>query len=217
MPDRAELVSYIKRDKAEQKAAGVKSIDIRVYFDFGDGYPLVDAEKMLDIMDCLPDAEVYAGTMVTPLYFHAANGEGLVCPVSSQNGMKAKAHNRRTMDADEQAVTQEAEECAKREQAYAEQEERYAREEAEREQRRKDEEERERKKYEQAVADAEQAILGRRTVENAQICIPDTGKRACVILHLMKRYGVNVPMRTQGWINSALRSLIPEQASEKTC
>lgn len=58
------------------------------------------------------------------------------------------------------------------------------------------------KVIEQKLAEAEMQIKNNKMVQNEQL---DDGKY--VILCLMKKYGIKVPLKTQGWINSKLANV----------
>lgn len=55
--------------------------------------------------------------------------------------------------------------------------------------------------YETAVFNAEQAILNKKPVVNSEI------KNTCLLLCLFRENAVDVPLKTQGWIKSALHSV----------
>lgn len=63
-------------------------------------------------------------------------------------------------------------------------------------------------KAEAIIKNAEQAIINNETVKNVDITLYKSSKynsnTTSLILHLMKKYNINVPMKTQGWINKAL-------------
>lgn len=42
----------------------------------------VNPELLIDIMCCLSDAKVYAGSRIQPIYFEADNGDGILLPVN---------------------------------------------------------------------------------------------------------------------------------------
>jgi len=57
------------------------------------------------------------------------------------------------------------------------------------------------KEYEQAIANAEQAILRKEKLLNANI----QGKS--LIMQLIRKYGISVPLKTQGWIIKTLHDI----------
>lgn len=79
--------------------------------------------------------------------------------------------------------------------------EKEAEEMAEYEARKKAEEEEERTKIEKAIQDAENAIRLKRTLHN------DKFEGKAIVLYLLQKYGVKVPLKTQGWINNALAQI----------
>lgn len=78
--------------------------------------------------------------------------------------------------------------------------------------------EQENKIAEDIIAKAEQAILKNEKIVNEDIEIFKNryeSKTMSLILHLMKKYDVKVPLRTQGWINKALNSIYYSKDSEE--
>lgn len=76
LPTIAELAAYIKERKAAK--------DKYIYYDFGEGLPLVGAQYLLEIITLLPDAVCITSardTLIKPLYFKGEAGEGLLLPV----------------------------------------------------------------------------------------------------------------------------------------
>lgn len=60
--------------------------------------------------------------------------------------------------------------------------------------------------FEATVKDAEEKILHNEKLVNANIDTPE-GNETTIVLYLMKKYGVEVPLKTQGWINKALANI----------
>ena len=63
------------------------------------------------------------------------------------------------------------------------------------------------KKAEEIINQAEQAIINKQNVQNKDITLYKSryeSNTTSLILHLMKKYNINVPLKTQGWINRAL-------------
>lgn len=85
-----------------------------------------------------------------------------------------------------------------RERQIAEKEAKRQAEIAEREQKEREEEEKRLAEIEKTIAEAEENIFHQKEFKNVEV----DGKS--VINHLMKKYGIDVPLRTQGWINSKL-------------
>lgn len=82
-----------------------------------------------------------------------------------------------------------------------------------------DRKERERKKREEANAEAKREVEaalgiirsgGKLSNDRIEYYDKHGGCEESIILHLMRRYGVNVPLRTQGWINQKLVSATVE-------
>lgn len=58
----------------------------RSCYDFGDGYPMVDASFLLDMLALLPDAEVWTtGAEHSMLYFRSDKGDGILLPVRKKD------------------------------------------------------------------------------------------------------------------------------------
>lgn len=85
-----------------------------------------------------------------------------------------------------------------REKKIAEREERIKAEQAKKEAKEREEEQEYLAKIEKVLLDAEDAIKTKTTFVNNKI--DDT----TIVLRLFKKYGINVPIKTQGWINKAL-------------
>ena len=82
-----------------------------------------------------------------------------------------------------------------RKKAMAEAEERKR---AEREAKEREEEEKRLAEVKKTITEAENIIRTQGTLYN------DEFEGKTIVLHLLKKYGVNVPLKTQGWINNAL-------------
>jgi hypothetical protein len=68
----------------------------------------------------------------------------------------------------------------------------------------------ENKKAYDTITAAEQAIIDNKMVANRNITIYKAkydSNTTSLILYLMKQYGINVPLKTQGWINNALANI----------
>ena len=89
-----------------------------------------------------------------------------------------------------------------REKQIAEKEAKRQAEKAEFEQKEREEEEKWLAEIEKTIKEAEENIFHQRDFENKEV----DGKS--VINKLMGKYGINVPLRTQGWINSKLAMII---------
>ncbi len=70
-----------------------------------------------------------------------------------------------------------------------------------RETREREQEEKRLARIEETVAAAENTIRKRKTLRNEKL------EDKTIVLYLLKKYGVNVPIKTQGWINNALASV----------
>jgi len=60
------------------------------------------------------------------------------------------------------------------------------------------------------IVRTEQAIINKQNVTNEDITIYKSrydSNTTSLILHMMKLYNINVPLKTQGWINKALANI----------
>ena len=89
-----------------------------------------------------------------------------------------------------------------RERQIAEKEAKLQAEAAERERRKREEEEKRLSEIEKNIIDAENKIFHQEELKNTEV----DGKS--VINKLMEKYGIKVPLRTQGWINSKLAMIV---------
>lgn len=81
MPSIATLRAHIKLSRAEWVADG-KPDRFRPVWDFGDGNHYVNAQYLLDVLECLPGAVAYAKPgMYNPIYFHNKSGVGVLLPI----------------------------------------------------------------------------------------------------------------------------------------
>lgn len=78
LPDIGELKVYIKTHRIKEKNNPKKVT----------GYLLneelnlwVNPQYLLNAMECLPDCKAYAANRISPIYFKAENGDGVVMPV----------------------------------------------------------------------------------------------------------------------------------------
>ena len=65
LPDISELKVYIKTHKIKEK-----------------NNPKKVPDYLLNAMECLPDCKAYAANRISPIYFKAENGDGVVMPVN---------------------------------------------------------------------------------------------------------------------------------------
>lgn len=89
-----------------------------------------------------------------------------------------------------------------REDYIAEWKKRREEEEAQREAKRKKEEEERKNALEAKIAEAEDCIRTKKRLVNEEL---EDGRH--IVMCLMKKYNINVPLKTQGWINSKLVSV----------
>lgn len=85
-------------------------------------------------------------------------------------------------------------------------EDQHKQEEAQREAERKAEKEAEKVAFEKLIADYEQKIINKEPFSNIEIDIPE-GKETTIVLYLCQKYDLNIPLKTQGWINSGLAGI----------
>ena len=80
LPDIGELKVYIKTHKIKKTKTNQAGIDPYVLDDELDLW--VNPQYLLNAMECLPDCKAYAANRISPIYFKAENGDGVVMPVN---------------------------------------------------------------------------------------------------------------------------------------
>lgn len=83
LPDVAELRALIKTEKARRKGEGIKT-SRPITYDFGEGLPLVDAQRLIDALEILPGCVARCSARrpeFSAVYFESAAGDGIVMPV----------------------------------------------------------------------------------------------------------------------------------------
>lgn len=86
LPNLGKLKALYNLEKVKFKSEEhTRGEELKFFFDFGDALPAVDGEKLIEIMDAMPDIELYSNRsgMLGNLYGKSANGseEILLCPV----------------------------------------------------------------------------------------------------------------------------------------
>ena len=79
LPDISELKVYIKTHKIKEKNNPKKVADYLLNEELN---LWVDPQYLLNAMECLPDCKAYAANRISPIYFEAENGDGVVMPVN---------------------------------------------------------------------------------------------------------------------------------------
>lgn len=79
LPDISELKVYIKTHKIKEKNNSKKVADYLLDEDLN---LWVNPQYLLNAMECLPDCKAYAANRISPIYFKAENGDGVVMPVN---------------------------------------------------------------------------------------------------------------------------------------
>ena len=79
LPDIRELKVYIKTHKIKEKNNPKKVADYLLNEELN---LWVDPQYLLNAMECLPDCKAYAANRISPIYFEAENGDGVVMPVN---------------------------------------------------------------------------------------------------------------------------------------
>ena len=77
--DISELKVYIKTHKIKEKNNPKKVADYLLDEKLN---LWVNPQYLLNAMECLPDCKAYAANRVSPIYFKAENGDGVVMPVN---------------------------------------------------------------------------------------------------------------------------------------
>ena len=79
LPDISELKVYIKTHKIKEKNNDKK---VAAYLLHEELNLWVNPQYLLNAMECLPDCTAYAANRISPIYFKAENGDGVVMPVN---------------------------------------------------------------------------------------------------------------------------------------
>ena len=79
LPDISELKVYIKTHKIKRKNNPKKVADYLLNEELN---LWVNPQYLLNAMECLPDCKAYAANRISPIYFKAENGDGVVMPVN---------------------------------------------------------------------------------------------------------------------------------------
>ena len=79
LPDIGELKVYIKTHKIKEKNNPKKVADYLLDEKLN---LWVNPQYLLNVMECLPDCKAYAANRISPIYFEAENGDGVVMPVN---------------------------------------------------------------------------------------------------------------------------------------
>lgn len=79
LPDIGELKVYIKTHKIKEKNNNKKVADYLLDEELN---LWVNPQYLLNAMECLPDCKAYAANRISPIYFKAENGDGVVMPVN---------------------------------------------------------------------------------------------------------------------------------------
>ena len=79
LPDISELKVYIKTHKIKEKNNPKKVADYLLDEELN---LWVNPQYLLNAMECLSDCKAYAANRISPIYFKAENGDGVVMPVN---------------------------------------------------------------------------------------------------------------------------------------
>ena len=79
LPDIGEIKVYIKTHKIKEKNNPKKVADYLLDEKLN---LWVNPQYLLNAMECLPDCKAYAANRISPIYFKAENGDGVVMPVN---------------------------------------------------------------------------------------------------------------------------------------
>lgn len=79
LPDISELKVYIKTHKIKEKNNPKKVADYLLDEELN---LWVNPQYLLNAMECLLDCKAYAANRISPIYFKAENGDGVVMPVN---------------------------------------------------------------------------------------------------------------------------------------
>lgn len=78
LPNIGELKVYIKTHKIKEKNNSKKVADYLLDEELNFW---VNPQYLFNAMECLPDCKAYAANRISPIYFRAENGDGVVMPV----------------------------------------------------------------------------------------------------------------------------------------
>lgn len=79
LPDIGELKVYIKTHKIKEKNNPKKVADYMLNEELN---LWVNPQYLLNVMECLPDCKAYVANRISPIYFKAEDGDGVVMPVN---------------------------------------------------------------------------------------------------------------------------------------
>ena len=79
LPDIGELKVYIKTHKIKEKNNPKRVADYMLNEELN---LWVNPQYLLNAMECLPDCKAYAANRISPIYFKAENGDGVIMPVN---------------------------------------------------------------------------------------------------------------------------------------
>ena len=79
LPDIGELKVYIKTHKIKEKNNPKTVADYLLNEELN---LWVNPQYLLNAIECLPDCKAYAANRISPIYFKAENGDGVVMPVN---------------------------------------------------------------------------------------------------------------------------------------
>lgn len=79
LPNIAELKVFIKTHKIKEKNNPKKVEDYLLNEELN---LWVNPQYLLNAMECLPDCKAYAANRISPIYFKAENGDGVVIPAN---------------------------------------------------------------------------------------------------------------------------------------
>ena len=79
LPDISELKVFIKTHKIKEKNNPKTVADYLLDEELN---LWVNPQYLLNAMECLPDCKAYAANRISPIYFKAENGDGVVMPVN---------------------------------------------------------------------------------------------------------------------------------------
>ena len=80
LPDIGELKVYIKTHKIKKTKTNQAGIEPYVLNEELNLW--VNPQYLLNAMECLPGCKAYAANRISPIYFNAENGDGVVMPVN---------------------------------------------------------------------------------------------------------------------------------------
>lgn len=86
LPTVADLKTFIKLKTAELKAVADKKADKTVFYDFGDGLPMVNAKYLLNAIDATGAKTAKIASAMSIILFEGDDADAILCPIRKKSG-----------------------------------------------------------------------------------------------------------------------------------